>query len=109
MANSDGFISYLVDSMHALGPVQAKRMFGGHGMFLDGLMFALVIDDQIYLKADKLTANHFIQLGLERFTYMKKDKRCYINYYQMPDECLDDNDALVSWCGKAYEVAMRAA
>lgn len=109
MANSDGFIAYLVDNLHYLGPVQAKRMFGGHGLFLGEVMFALVIDDQLYLKADKTTADSFIVQGLERFTYMKQGQRCYINYYQAPETCLDDSEALVKWSANAYEVAVRAA
>ncbi|WP_370280742.1 TfoX/Sxy family protein [Pontibacterium sp.] len=109
MANSDDFISYVVDSMHMLGPVQAKRMFGGHGLFLGGLMFALVADDQLYLKSDPQTETRYKAHDLERFTYMKKGKPCHLNYYQAPEECLDNSEELVEWSAMAYQVAVRAA
>jgi DNA transformation protein len=47
------FVSYVVDMMQTIGPVYSKRMFGGHGIFLEGLMFALIADSVLYLKADK--------------------------------------------------------
>ena len=51
MADSE-FVSYVVESLQPLGPVGARRMFGGHGIYLDGVMFALIADDQLYLKVD---------------------------------------------------------
>jgi len=47
------FVSYIVDLMQSMGPVYSKGMFGGHGIFLDGLMFGLVADNVLYLKTDK--------------------------------------------------------
>ena len=47
------FVAFVVESLRPLGPVSARRMFGGHGIFLDGVMFGLIADDQLYLKADE--------------------------------------------------------
>ncbi len=47
MARADAqreFVDYLLDLMRTIGPVSARPMFGGYGIFLDGLMFALVVD-----------------------------------------------------------------
>ena len=103
------FISYVVDLMQSIGPVRAKRMFGGHGIFLEGLMFGLVADSVLYLKADKETEAAFRARGLEAFTYNKKGKEYQMSYYQAPEEALEDGEAMNAWAKTAYGAALRAA
>ena len=103
------FVSYVVDIMQSIGPVGAKRMFGGHGIFLDGLMFALIADSTLYLKADKTSENDFKTKGLEAFTYNKKGKEYSMSYFQAPEETLEDSDEMNVWANKAYAAALRAA
>lgn len=109
MSRDNVFVSYVVDLMQAIGPVRTKRMFGGHGIFLNDLMFALVADDVLYLKADKETENEFRTKGLDAFTYDKKDKTLSLSYFQAPEEALEDNDEMNLWSNKAYGAALRAA
>jgi len=108
MANNE-FVDFLVDSLQSIGPVTAKRMFGGHGLFLEGLMFALVADNDLYLKADADSQADFEALGLERFTYYKQGKPFSMSYYQAPPEALEDHDVMADWGNKAYGAALRAA
>ena len=65
------FVGYVVESLRPLGPVGARRMFGGHGIFMDGLMFGLIADGQLYLKVDDLNraayeAEGFAAVHLQR-------------------------------------------
>jgi DNA transformation protein len=103
------FVSYVVELMQSMGPVRAKGMFGGHGIFLEGLMFGLVVDSILYLKVDKETENEFKARGLEAFTYYKKGKEFKMSYYQAPEEALEDGNELNTWANKAYCAALRAA
>jgi DNA transformation protein len=103
------FVTYVVDLMQSIGPIRAKSMFGGHGIFLDGLMFGLVADSILYLKVDKETENEFKAKGLEAFTYNKKGKEFKMSYYQTPEEALEDADEMKFWADKAYGAALRAA
>ena len=109
MSRDNAFVSYVVELMQSMGPVRAKRMFGGHGIFLDDLMFALIADDVLYLKADNETENDFKAKGLDAFTYNKKDKILSMSYFQAPEEALEDNDEMKLWANKAYCAALRAA
>ena len=109
MCPDNAFVSYVLELMQSIGPVRAKRMFGGHGIFLDDLMFALIADDVLYLKADKETENEFITKGLDAFTYDKKNKTLSLSYFQAPEEALEDNDEMKLWANKAYSAALRAA
>ena len=103
------FVSYVVDLMQSVGPVRAKGMFGGHGIFLDDLMFGLIADSVLYLKADKEVIPEFEEKGLDAFTYIKQGKAFKMSYYQAPEECLEDVDEMNIWANKAYAVALRAA
>ena len=103
------FVSYVVDLMQSLGPVHAKGMFGGYGIYLDGLMFGLVADGVLYLKADKETENDFRDRGLDAFKYSKKGKEFRMSYYQAPEEALEDGEEMNTWANRAYAVALRAA
>ena len=102
-------MAYVVELMQSPGPVAAKRMFGGHGLFIDDLMFGLVADSTLYLKADKHSENDFKAKGLEAFTYNKKDKQVSLSYYQAPEEALEDSEEMNAWGNKAYSAALRSA
>lgn len=103
------FANYVVDLMQTIGPVRAKSMFGGHGLFLDGLMFALIADCVLYLKVDNESEIDFQARGLQPFTYMKMDKEYKMSYYQAPEEALDNAEEMNHWANQAYSVALKAA
>jgi DNA transformation protein len=103
------FVSYVIDLMQSVGPVYAKGMFGGHGIYLDGLMFGLVADSVLYLKADKESENEFKDRGLEAFTYSNKGKEYKMSYYQAPEEALEDGEEMNSWANRAYGAALQSA
>ncbi len=92
-----------------MGPVTSKRMFGGYGFFLEGLMFALMANDELYLKADNQSEHEFENLGLEPFTYHKKDKVFQMSYYQAPEDVYENPEQMTEWANRAYAAAVRAA
>lgn len=103
------YARYIVDLMQSIGPVYSKKMFGGYGIFLDGLMFALIANGTLYLKADKETESDFNQRGLEAFSYQKQGKEFKLSYFQAPEESLDNIEEMRDWANKAYDVAIKAA
>jgi DNA transformation protein len=84
-------------------------MFGGAGVYRDGLMFALVSDSEIYLKADEETAERFRAAGSRPFVYSREGKQATMSYWSMPDEALDDPDLVGEWAEIACEAARRAS
>jgi DNA transformation protein len=109
MTNEKEFVAYVVDLMQSIGPVRAKTMFGGSGLFLDGLMFALIADNVLYLKADKESADAFKSKGLGAFSYQKQGKDYSMSYFQAPEETLEDAEEMRDWANRAYAAAVRAA
>lgn len=102
------FVAYLKEVFEKFGPVQTRRMFGGHGLFYDGLMFGLVAEDTLYLKGDDTTASLFESRGLPRFEYAKGGKIVYLSYYMAPEEIFDDPGEAALWAQRAFEAALRA-
>lgn len=107
MAASE-FIENLRDVFALFGEIRVRRMFGGYGVYRDGLMFALAADEVLYLKADADSAASFIERGLPPFEYEKRGKTVRIAYYAAPDEIFDDPETARKWADLAYAAALRA-
>lgn len=103
------FADHVLDLMQTVGPVTARAMFGGHGLFLDGLMFALIVDSTLYLKVDDGNRADFTERGLECFTYVRQGKTVGLSYHQAPEEALEDAGVMNRWANSAYGAALRAA
>ena len=102
------FVEHLQEVFIDFGEIQAKRMFGGYGIYYQGIMFGLVADDFLYLKADSETAQYFEQLGLRRFEYDNGKKIIALSYYLAPDDIFDDPEVAATWARRAYQVAVRS-
>jgi len=108
VAKKNEFVEYVLELLGPLGPVKAKAMFGGFGIYRNNLMFGLVADDILYFKVDEKTRPGFESKGLPPFTYEKKGKKYSMSYYQAPEEALEDPEEMAVWAEKAYGVALRA-
>ncbi len=92
----------------AFGAIAVRRMFGGAGIYADGVMFGLVFDGQIFLKADAATAPDFEREGCKPFEYdTKTGKRAVMSYWRLPDWLYDDPDELARWAKQALIVAQQ--
>ncbi|MBI2719605.1 MAG: TfoX/Sxy family protein [Rhizobiales bacterium] len=110
MAASSEFTEFLTEQMAGFGPVTARCMFGGTGLFREGLMFALVVDEVLYFKTDEPGRAAFESEGLGPFTYgTKQGERVLASYWRAPSRCLDDADEMSAWCCRAHAVALAAA
>lgn len=97
------------DALSAFGPVELRRMFGGQGVFRDGLMFALEADGTLYLKADDMDAAAFREAGCEKFQYRKGDRDVAMGYWSAPLAALEDPDIMGQWARRAHACARRQA
>ena len=109
MAGKSEFIQYLLELLEVFGPVSAKAMFGGFGIFRGGVMLGLVADETFYLKVDEKSRPEFESRGLCPFVYKTKGKEFSMSYYQAPEEALEDPEEMAKWAKKAYDAAKRAS
>ena len=86
------------------GAVTVKRMFGGAGIWSDGLMFALVFDGAIFLKVDVASIPEFEREGSRPFVYTRAKStgrvgRASLSYWRLPERLYDDPEELAVWAG----------
>jgi len=75
-------VEYLLDLLAEFGPVESKAMFGGYGIYKQGRMFAIVVDDILYFKTDEKAKADFEAHGLKPFTYQRKNREISLSYHQ---------------------------
>jgi DNA transformation protein and related proteins len=103
-----GLADSLAEVFERLGRVQARRMFGGHGLFHEGRMIGLVVRETLYLKADAESAPHFDALDAPAFCYERQGKTMRMSYREAPADIFDDRELAALWGRRAWEAAMRS-
>lgn len=109
MSVSPGFLELIEDLLGPLGGIQLRRMFSGAGVFCDGVMFAIAMDEALYLKTDEASRSVFEQEGCSPFEYAGKGRRVTTSYWRLPERLLDDPDEFVAWARIAVDVARKGA
>lgn len=104
----DEFVRFVIEQMGRDRVPRVRRMFGGYGLYRDDLMFAIIIQDKLYLKADAMNRQQFEERGLLPFTYESKGKQVTIRYYEAPAEVFEDSDDMRTWVESALAAALRA-
>ena len=108
MPRDRSFVDRVCGLMLPLGPVQARAMFGGWGLYLDDLMFALIAWDRLFLKVDEETKARFADVDSTAFTYEGKSKPVEMSYWEAPAGSLEAPDALLPWAELGLAAAKRA-
>lgn len=108
MPVTPSYRTFVLEQLSRLGPVSARAMFGGLGLYHDGLFFGLVDDDTLYLKVDDNTRGDYEAAGMSPFR-PSADEGPSLGYYEVPGDVLEDRGTLREWAAKAVEVARRKA
>lgn len=92
-----------------LGAISIRRMFGGKGIYHQGIIIALVIDDELLLKADAQSASAFMDAGSRQWSYQSKKtgKPVAMPYWSVPDDAYDDPDTMTDWAQTAFAAGLR--
>jgi DNA transformation protein len=83
-------------------------MFGGHGLYLQGTMFALISDDELFFKVDQVSRDAFAETDSEPFVYQSRDKQVTMSYWSAPSDAMEDPNRLLPWAEAALAAARRA-
>lgn len=111
------FVDYVVELMAEWAPVTARKMFGGHGLYREGLMFALIVADELFFKTDAENVAQFERAGSCPFVYQSRDRTVQLSYWSAPATSLDSpaetksscpGTRMGGWCQSAYGAALRA-
>jgi DNA transformation protein and related proteins len=101
-------VDHCLELLAPLGAVRARRMFGGHGLYIDDLFVAIIAFDRLYLKADEATRERFAGAGCEPFVYDGKGKVVTLGYWTVPAEAMESPQLMQPWARLAMAAALRA-
>lgn len=107
MAKNNEFVNYIMELMEPFEDVNIKSMFGGYGIFKNGLMFAIVANDALYFKVDAFNKFEFDRLELGPFMYAKGKKPTAMSYHRAPEEVFDSSDNMLLWAKLGFDAALR--
>ena len=110
MARQNEFLNYLLELLAPFGQVTARKLFGGYGIYKEGLIFGIVIEDAFYLKVDDENRRDFTDRRLAPFVYESKSKGRLVSvgYFLCPEEALESPALMIDWARSGYAAALRA-
>jgi DNA transformation protein len=108
MAPRSALLDYLIDQLAPLGDIRGRAMFGGHGLYLNGTIVAIIVDETVYLKVDSGNRAAFERESMEPFTYASKGRRVALSYWETPAAVIEEPDQLQQWVREAAAAARRS-
>jgi len=101
-------VDYAIELLGPFGTVSTRAMFGGHGIYLDGVLFAIVTQDALWLKGDAINRSEFEAAGCAPFSYARSGKTVVTSFFQAPADAMESPQAMIPWARSAYAAALRA-
>jgi DNA transformation protein len=100
----------IAELFEGLGAVSIRKLFGGKGIYFDGVIVAIVLRGELMLKADEQSAPDFEAAGCRQWTYTgsRHGKLVSMPYWSIPDSAFDDPDEMTVWARRAHEAGRRA-
>ncbi len=106
MPVTESFTAFVVEQLDGVGEIIPKRMFGGVGIYADGIFFAILDNDRLFLKVDDSNRADFVAVGKGPFEPYGPGGGETMQYYEVPVAVLEDADELGRWAAKAIAVAV---
>jgi DNA transformation protein and related proteins len=109
MSSSPEFAAHCLELLSPLGVARSRRMFGGHGFYVDDLFIGLAAGERLYLKVDEGSRTRFEAAGCEPFDFDTKDgKRVVLGFWSAPDDALESPALMQPWARLAMQAALQA-
>lgn len=103
---SRDYAEYVVDLLSPWARVTAKAMFGGFGLYRQGQIFAIIVDDTLYFKVGDSNRPDYEAAGSEPFTYEANGKKMVMSYWRVPEDILEDSETIGLWAERAFQEAL---
>jgi DNA transformation protein len=107
MAVSSDYLQFILEQLHGLGQVHARRMFGAAGLYCDEIFFGIISDDTLYLRVDEASRPDYTSRGMQAFRPYADRPEVSMTYFEVPADVLEDAAELLTWSRRA--LASRAA
>ena len=104
---SSNYLEYVMEILAPYGEMTSKPMFGGHGIYKNGVIVAFIAYDELYFKVDESNKSQYKKLDSEPFIYEAKGKTTAMSYWKVPMEILEDEDQIGVWLDQSYEISLK--
>ena len=102
MKASPEYLNFVLEKLSPIGEIKSRAMFGGYGIFHEGLMFALISEDTLYFKVNETNRDMYERAESNPFPHG-------ISYWEVPSDVLEENAALHEWAKISIEIAQESA
>ncbi len=107
MTKQNQYLVYILERLQPHGPVRARAMFGGYGIYSGDVMFATIVDNELYFRIDDLNRHEYEACSMKQFIYQGMKKPISLPYFTLPEDILENASLLPQWVEKAYQAALR--
>lgn len=104
---SSNYLKYIIEILAPHGEITARSMFGGYGIYKNGVIFALIAYDELYFKVDESNKSQYKKFDSEPFTYEAKGKKSTMSYWKVPIEILEDEEQIGVWLDQSYGISLK--
>ena len=105
VSSDESFKDFVLDQLQDLDSIDARRMFGGHGLYQDEIFFSILHKGKLYFKVDESTIGEYRKRKMKPFR--PNPKQTLTSYYQVPVEILEDSEWICGWAVKAIQCQRR--
>ena len=95
----DSFVDFVMEQLRLLGDVDVRRLFGGYGLYDQGVFFGIISSARLYFKTNDDTCTAYVERGMQPFR--PNPRQTLKTYYEVPVEILEDEQALAVWARQA--------
>ncbi|MEK7143696.1 MAG: TfoX/Sxy family protein, partial [Patescibacteria group bacterium] len=105
MKRNTEFNDYVIyDLLGSISGITSRAMFGGYGIYKNGIIFGIIIDDILYLKVDVTNQKEYEKYGSSPFSYRNKGKEIKMSYWEVPEEILENREKITDWAEESYRI-----
>jgi DNA transformation protein and related proteins len=110
MAVSESYLEFVREQLAPVGNVVIRKMFGGAGVYCDGAMFGLVLDETLHFRGDAASQARFQAAGCQRFIHERPPRKpMAMPYWVVPENLVEDQDEMSVWARDAIEIREKQA
>ena len=109
MPVSKEYLGYVLEQLGAVPRVTSRRMFGGVGLYSDGLFFGLIDNDTLFFKVNDSNRGDYVARNMAQFRPFPDKPDLSMSYFSVPADALEDRDELAAWARKSVAVAAASA
>lgn len=98
----ESFKEFILDQLSGLEGINCRAMFGGHGLYCNGIFFGIIHKGRLYFKTNDKTRSDYIKEGMKPF--QPNSKQTLKTYYEVPPDIIDDMDSLIDWARRSIQI-----